>query len=110
MSDPVAENRPPESERWHYERTEPVRFEVSTQWLYGEADPRATHGRKHWAFARSGRVARSDVPSSYEHMQDVASHLHRAIEAFGDDVDLIVEVRRADARPALVDPGSGDPS
>lgn len=29
-------------------------------------------------------------------MQDLASHLHRAVAAFGDDKDLVIEVRLAD--------------
>lgn len=88
--------RPPQEERWvDGMRTAPVRIHVRTEWLYGERDPEVIRrdGRTRWAFSRSGHVTSSDVPSSVPHMQDIASHLERAVAAFGDDKDLIIEVR-----------------
>lgn len=92
--------RPPAEERWaDGMREEPVRIHVRTEWLYSELDERAVvpPGRTRHALSRSGRVTTSDVPSPYEHLQGVASHLHRAIAAFGDDKDLIIEVRLAES-------------
>ena len=79
----------------------PVRIDLRTEWMY--SDPRPDRrgdecvccpGRH--AFSRGGHVVRSDVPSPYSTQQDVASHLWRAISAFGDDRDLVIEVRTRD--------------
>lgn len=91
--------RPPAEERWiDGMRTEPVRIAARTEWLYSEYDPTVIvpEGRTRHAFSRSAKVTASDVPSPYESMQDLASHLHRAVAAFGDDKDLVIEVRLAD--------------
>ncbi|MGW0920621.1 hypothetical protein ACWD3J_16590 [Streptomyces sp. NPDC002755] len=91
--------RPPAEERWtDGMRTEPVRIAARTEWLYSEYDPRAIvpEGRTRHAFSRSAKVTASDAPSPYESMQDLASHLHCAVAAFGDDKDLVIEVRLAD--------------
>ncbi|MFJ2420683.1 hypothetical protein [Streptomyces brevispora] len=90
--------RPPAEERWTDGiRTEPVRIAVRTEWLYSEYNPKTLlpEGRTRHPFSRSGRVTASDVPSDYAHMQDVAAHLYRAVAAFGDDKDLVIEVRLA---------------
>ena len=90
--------RPPEDQRWHREDPGPVSFEMTTSWMY--SDPRRDKfetilgNKRPWAFSRGGEVTRSDVPSSYSHEQSAASHLWRAIEKFGDDVDLIITVQR----------------
>ncbi|MFE6939631.1 hypothetical protein [Streptomyces chartreusis] len=91
--------RPPAEERWtDGMRTEPVRIAARTEWLYREYDPRVIvpEGRTRHAFSRSAKVTASAVPSPYESMQDLASHLYRAVAAFGDDKDLVIEVRLAD--------------
>lgn len=100
MADP--KHRPPVEERWtDGMRTEPVRIKMRTEWLYAEYDPDVIvpEGRTRHAFYRGGLVTDSDVPSPYEHMQDIASHLHRAIAAFGDDKNLVIEVRLAEEEP-----------
>ncbi len=99
--------RPPAAERLtEGMRTDPVRIEMRTEWLYSEPDQSLVaqgHPRRH-AFARSGHVTRSDVPSTLSHMQDINSHLHRAIAAFGDDKDLVIEVRLATKDPRSANP------
>ncbi|MCX5103498.1 hypothetical protein [Streptomyces sp. NBC_00439] len=90
--------RPPAEERWTDEmRTEPVQITVRTEWLYSEYNPKTflPEGRTRHPFSRSGRGTASDVPSDYETMQDLAAHMHRAVAAFGDDKDLVIEVRLA---------------
>lgn len=92
--------RPPLDERrTDGMRTNPVRIDVRTEWLYSEPDPKeiVPAGRKRHAFSTSGHVTRTDVPSPYEHMQDIVSNVHRAVAAFGDDKDLVIEVRLADS-------------
>jgi len=88
--------RPPVEDRTIRDRTEPVRIEIRTRWLYSKPYPDAVpaDGEKRHGFSRSGRVVRSDVPSRYDHQNGVADHVYRAIELFGDDADLIIEVRR----------------
>lgn len=90
-------HRPPVEERTHRGRTEPVRIKLRTQWFYSEKreDIILQPGELRHAFYRGGDVVESDVPSPYSNMSGVSDHLHRAIELFGDDVDLIIEVRRA---------------
>lgn len=109
--------RPPVADRWiDGMRTSPVRIEVRTEWLYTAYDPRVIvpEGRTRHPFSRGGHVVRSDVPTTYEHMQDLASHLHRAVSAFGDDKDLVIEVRLAEQpspeSPAGQTPAESDPS
>lgn len=89
--------RPPVEERTHRDRTEPVRIKLRTKWLYSEERENIIlrPGELRHAFSRGGDVVESDVPSTYSHMQATSDHLHRAIELFGDDADLIIEVRRA---------------
>lgn len=90
--------RPPAEERWtDGMRTDPVRIEVRTEWLYSEYNPRTLvpEGRTRHPFARGGNVTHSDVPTEYEHLQSLNDHISRAVEAFGDDKDLVIEVRLA---------------
>lgn len=92
-------SRPPENERWTDRmRTTPVRIAVRTRWLYSDYDPTilVPQGRTRHPFSRGGDVVSSDVPNPYPHMQGIADHVHRAVEAFGDDKDLIIEVRLAE--------------
>ena len=91
--------RPPVEQRTHRDRTEPVRIDVRTKWLYSEERPGepgciCCEGRH--VFSTGGHVARSDVPAPYSHMDAIADHVHRAIRQFGDDADLVIEVRRRD--------------
>lgn len=99
---PDPKYRPAPEDRWiDGMRTEPVRLAVRTEWLYDE-EPRIVafpEGRTHWPFARGGNVTASDVPAPRESQQDLNSHMHRAMTAFGDDKDLIVEVRLAEPEP-----------
>lgn len=91
--------RAPVEERWvDGMREEPARIHVRTEWLYSEPDPRAVlpEGRTRHAFSRGGHVTSSDVPSPYSHQQSIADHIHRAVAAFGDDKNLVIEVRLAD--------------
>lgn len=98
MADP--KYREPAEDRWgaNNDRTEPVTIDVRTEWLYSERDG----GRgdaciccpaRH-AFSRGGKVVRSDVPARYSSENDLQAHIHRAIGLFGDDADLVIEVRR----------------
>lgn len=99
---PDPKYRPAPEERWiDGMRTEPVRLAVRTEWLYSEYDPKVhvPEGRTRHPFGRGGDVVASDVPSKYEHQQTLVSHMHRAISAFGDDKDLVVEVRLANGEP-----------
>lgn len=88
-------HRPAPEHRWiDGMRTEPVRLAVRTEWLYSEnTDAVVPEGRTRHPFARGGDVVGSDVPSPYEHQQGLDDHVYRAVSAFGDDKDLIVEVR-----------------
>lgn len=100
-------SRPPAHLRWLAPDQGPVRFEVRTCWHYsgdvevsGRGGPHVMTavnpetGLARHAFSRAGSITRTDVPSPYEHQQDIVSNLWRAIEAFGDDTDLVIEVRR----------------
>ena len=90
--------RPEVSERWtDGMRTEPVRIELRTEWLYSERQEGILlpEGRTRHPFSRSGRVTSSDVPPRYDD-NSLTGHLHRAISAFGDDKDLVIEVRLAE--------------
>ena len=90
--------RPAPEHRWvDGMRTEPVHIAVRTEWLYSEGtDALLPEGRTRHPFGRGGDVVASDVPSPHAHQQDLASHIHRAVSAFGDDKDLIIEVRLAE--------------
>lgn len=96
----TAENdyRPDPADRWLKDRTEPVRIGLRTEWLYSKPDrfPACACCPGRHAFSRGGHVVSSDVPSAYTNQHDVVSHLWRAIAAFGDDADLVIEVRRAE--------------
>lgn len=90
--------RPPIGERWtDGMQTDCIRIEVRTKWLYSEYDPKVLvpEGRTRHAFARGGEVTCSDVPTKYEHVQSLNDHISRAVAAFGDDKDLVIEVRLA---------------
>lgn len=95
-------HRPAPEDRWiDGMRTEPVRLAVRTEWLYSEnTDAVVPEGRTRHPFARGGDVVASDVPSPYEHQQGLDDHVYRAVSAFGDDKDLVVEVRLAHADPS----------
>ena len=79
-------------------RTEPARFEVRTEWMYSEPDPRIVvpPGRTRHAFYRGGKVVRSDLTLQEHRRAELLSNLSDAVGAFGDDKDLIVEVRLKD--------------
>lgn len=100
IEEPDPKYRPPVEKRWlDGMREHPVRIELRTCWLYSENRPPkilVPAGRSTHPFSRSGDVTRSDVPSAYEHMQSLQSHMHRAVAAFGDDKDLIIEVSLVD--------------
>ncbi|GAB3176177.1 hypothetical protein GCM10027059_50660 [Myceligenerans halotolerans] len=93
MSTDPANYRPPADERIVRDRIEPVRVMVRTRWLYAHPRPGSRPGRH--AFSRSGEVVASDVPSASEHAQSIWDHVYRAVAVFGDDADLVIEVRRA---------------
>lgn len=91
------DHRPPNQERTHTNRTDPARIKVRTRWFYSEdrADIILQPGERRHAFSRSGDVVESDVPTTSTHMDSISDHVHRAVELFGDDADLVIEVRRA---------------
>lgn len=99
MSENVEKYRPDEADRWHKERMEPVTIDVRTRWLYSEAEKDGRRGDEcvccpgRHAFSRGAGVVRSDVPARYDSEHDLQSHLHRALMVFGDDRDLVIEVR-----------------
>lgn len=111
------DDRPPSDERWTNDRREPVRIEIRTTFRYSDSPPirqpdgslRAAH-----AYSRGGVVTGSDVPSSSKWQQAITDHLWRAIAAFGDDVDLVIEVRRKSSSlwepPAPCTGGDGCPA
>lgn len=76
--------RPPVAERQISDRTEPVKFTMTNEWFYSEgSDCKCCPGRHvfgQWAHAGEDRPA--DL-------------LAAAAAEFGDDAELIVEVRRA---------------
>lgn len=88
----MSDHRPPNQERTHTNRTGPARIKVRTRWFYSE---RTTAGEPRHAFSRSGDVVESDVPAPSKGWDSISDHVNRAIELFGDDADLIIEVRRA---------------
>jgi len=92
-----AYRRPPVDERTHRDRTEPVQIKIRTEWHYSEPSPDTSPypGEIRHAYSRAGDIVESPVTSRYEHLNSISDHVYRAIEAFGDDADLIIEVRRA---------------
>lgn len=97
----VEKHRPPVADRWiEGMRTAPGTISIRTRWLYSDPNPQTVlpEGRTRHPFSRGGDVTASDWPSSYEHMQGIADHVYRAVESFGDDHDVEIEVRLADAR------------
>lgn len=84
--------RPAPEHRWiEGMRTEPVHVTVRTEWLYSDSlDAVVPEGRTRHPFARGGHVVASDLPDVGQSLRD---HVYRAVSAFGDDKDLIVEVR-----------------
>lgn len=91
--------RPPEEERWtDGMRTDPVRITMRTEWFYSE-NPRTTPSgeQSYWPYSREGNIVSADIPEENLSSRDLYGHMHRAVAAFGDDKDLIVEVRLADA-------------
>lgn len=86
--------RPPAEERQTSDRTEPVQIEARTEWLYSEDDRCLCCEGRH-AFSRGAQVTASPVPSNLAQDNYLRDHIYRAIQLFGDDADLIIEVRRA---------------
>lgn len=97
---PDPKYRPPVEDRWiEGMRERPVRILLRTLWLYSEDRPPkilVPEGRSTHPFSRGGDVTYSDVPSQYKHMQDISSHVYRAVAAFGDDKDVMIEVSLVD--------------
>ena len=102
--EPGDKYRPPVEERWiDGMRTEPGRIQVRSRWLYSDdARVLVPEGRTRHPFSRGGTVVASDWPPEYNLGTGVADHIHRAIESFGDDKDIVIEVRLADAPKAPV--------
>lgn len=106
--------RPPVEQRWvagdgvFEGRTEPGRILVRSKWMYSPTDESADRTAKSkgtWAFSRGASVVSTDWPHWIEgHDTGVADNLHRAISSYGDDVDLVIEVRLA--RPEEASDGS----
>jgi hypothetical protein len=108
MSNVDPKNRPPFEERIHFDRTEPVRIGVKNEWMYSErksaVGPDGIEVRSgdicvccpdRHIFSRASFVTSSDVPARGDYEADLASHLYRALARFGDDADLVIEIRRA---------------
>lgn len=65
-------------------------IEVRNRWLYNDSDECICCPGKH-AFGRGADVVSSDVrPISGD---DVASHVLTALSAFGDDAEIVIEIR-----------------
>ena len=93
--------RPPEEERWtDGMRTDPARITMRTEWLYSE-NPRISPSgeQSYWPYSREGNIVSADISKKGLSSRDLYGHVHSAVAAFGDDKDLIVEVRLADADP-----------
>lgn len=96
-------HRPPAAARWTGTRTDPVRFGVRTCFLYsgctdtsqGTLPALRPSGAARHAFSRRGTVTHSEVPATSGLGDSPVDHYWRAIAAFGDDADLVVEVRRS---------------
>lgn len=76
-------------------RTGPGTITVHTRWMYSDSDDCVCCPGMH-AFSRGGDVVESSWPPPYNYNNDLASHLHRAIASYGDDVDLRITVERHD--------------
>lgn len=95
--------RPPVERRWIGGRTEPGTILLRSEWLYSHPDPdrpaMVPESRKVSGlhpFSRCGSVVRTDWPHWIDGFStDVAANVWRAIEEFGDDADIVIEVRRA---------------
>lgn len=102
-----APHRPPVAARGTGTRTDPVRFGVRTCFLYsgttvtsqGTLLALQSSGAARHAFSRGGTVTHSEVPATSGLGDSPVDHLWRAIAAFGDDADLVVEVRRSTRTP-----------
>lgn len=95
MTDDLSKYRPPADQRMtNSTALPPVEIQIRTGWLYSESDDCLCCPGRH-AFSRGATVVASPVPSRYDHMNSVNDHVYRAVELFGDDADLIIEVRRA---------------
>lgn len=98
-------SRPAPEHRWIGGRTQAGIIRLRTRWLYSKPDPRTKlpQGRTRWPFSRGGKVHGTDwPPHSQDDRQKLAEgdlNLHRAIwdaiESFGDDAELEIEVRLA---------------
>lgn len=88
------ENRPPVAGRTYTHRTEPVQIKVKARWLYSQGQSCLCCAGRH-AFSRGADIVASPVTSRTPHLNAISDHVYRAIEEFGDDADLIIEVRRA---------------
>lgn len=101
--------RPDVEHRWIEDRTEPATIAVRTRFLYSDPSERTKlpAGRTRWAFSRNAEVVDGGEWSTpYDHLNSLASHVHRMAEAFGDDAELVVTVRRR--TPPAPDSGEHD--
>lgn len=91
----VVKYRPAPEHRWLKGRSKPGTITVRTRFLYSEPDPKVLVPQRQarHAFARGGDVISTDWPSNSGHMQDVASHIHRAVASFSDDAEVEISVR-----------------
>ena len=94
--------RPPVERRWIGGRTEPGTILLRSQWSYSHpTDPPALIPESREAsglhpFSRGGKVVRTDWPHWIDGFSnDVAANVWRAVESFGDDADIVIEVRLA---------------
>lgn len=100
-------HRPPAAARWIGTRADPVRFGARTRFLYsgttvtsqGTLPGLLPSGTARHAFSRGRTVTHSEVPANSGLCDSPVDHLWRAIAAFGDDADLVVEVRRSTRTP-----------
>jgi len=84
--------RPPAEKRWTGGRTEPGTILVRSEWDYSPSEQQETGV---WPFSRGGDVVRSDWPQQYDQFNDIRGHVYAAICSFGDDADIVIEVRLA---------------
>lgn len=72
-------------------RDKAVTIEVRNEWLYSKSTDCICCPGRH-AFGRGAVVTRSDAkPTTGE---DVNSHVHAALERFGDDAELVISIGR----------------
>lgn len=101
MSTPTQEppySRPTDpADRWIGGRTEPGVIRARTRFLYSEpsAGTKLDPGRSRHAFSRGAQLVDSDWPMPEDYRRSLASAIHDAIESFGDDADLEIEIRLA---------------